>query len=107
MEFSPLLIFAGALIINAGSPGPSVAALVVRVVSRGTAGVVPFIAAMWIGEAAWLACAIFGLAMIAQTFYWAFVVLKFCGIAYLLYLAWTMWHAPVTVAQRALPEYSS
>jgi threonine/homoserine/homoserine lactone efflux protein len=107
MDFSALLIFAGALVISAGSPGPSIAALVARVISRGTKGVVPFISAMWIGEALWLACAIFGLAMIAQTFYWAFVIIKYCGLAYLVTLAWKMWHAPVKVEQSELPDGSS
>ena len=107
MTLSALLIFAGALVVSAGSPGPSVAALVARVIARGTRGVVPFISAMWIGEALWLAAAIFGLAMIAQTFFWAFVIIKYCGIAYLSYLAWKMWHAPVKVEERELPDDSS
>src|SRR5205085_5863982 len=107
MSLSALLIFAGALLISAGSPGPSIAALVARVIARGTRGVVPFISAMWIGEALWLAAAIFGLAMIAQTFFWAFVIIKYCGIAYLSYLAWKMWHAPVKVEERELPDDSS
>ncbi len=107
MELSALLIFAGALVINAGSPGPSIAALVARVIARGTSDVIPFIAAMWIGEAAWLACAIYGLSVIAHTFYWGFVVIKYCGLGYLGYLAWKMWHAPVTVAEGELPDSSS
>ena len=107
MTLSALLIFAGALIISAGSPGPSIAALVARVISRGTRGVVPFISAMWIGEAMWLASAIFGLAIIAETFFWAFVIIKYCGIAYLSYVAWKMWHAPVKVEERELPDDSS
>jgi threonine/homoserine/homoserine lactone efflux protein len=107
MTLSALLIFAGALVVSAGSPGPSIAALVARVIARGTRGVVPFISAMWIGEALWLASAIFGLAMVAQTFYWAFVIIKYCGIAYLIYLAWKMWNAPVKVEARDLPDDSS
>src|SRR4029453_12226484 len=107
MDPSALAIFAGALIINAASPGPSIAALVARVIARGTRGVVPFISAMWIGEALWLASAIFGLGVVAQTFYWAFVIIKYCGIAYLIYLAWKMWNAPVKVEARDLPDDSS
>jgi len=107
MTLSALLIFAGALIVSAGSPGPSIAALVARVISRGTRGVVPFISAMWIGEALWLAAAVFGLAVIAQTFFWAFLTIKYCGIAYLIYLAWKMWHAPVRLEERELPDDSS
>ena len=57
MTLSALLIFAGALLVAAGSPGPSIAALVARVISRGYRSVLPFLAAMWIGEAIWLCLA--------------------------------------------------
>jgi threonine/homoserine/homoserine lactone efflux protein len=89
-----LAVFAAALAVAAGSPGPSVAALVARVLSHGPGSVLPFLAAMWLGEAAWLACAVLGLAVIAQTFHLAFAVLKWVGVAYLLWLAWKMWTAP-------------
>ena len=54
MDAASLAIFAGALIVAAGSPGPSIAALVARVIARGVRDVLPFLAAMWVGEAAWL-----------------------------------------------------
>jgi len=98
MELTSLLVFAAALLVNAGSPGPSIAALVARVLSRGWRDVMPFLAAMWIGEAVWLACAVFGLVMIAETFHAVFVVIKWAGVAYLLWLAWKMWTAPVAAA---------
>ena len=107
MDLSALLIFAGALALAAGSPGPSVAALVARVISRGHRGVIPFIAAMWIGEAIWLALAVFGLSVIAQTFHWAFLIIKYLGLAYLAYLAFKMWTAPVTVQEGELPKADS
>jgi threonine/homoserine/homoserine lactone efflux protein len=107
MEISALLIFAGALALMAGSPGPSIAALVARVISRGYQGVIPFIAAMWIGEAIWLALAVFGLSVIAQTFYWAFLIIKYMGLGYLAYLAYKMWTAPVTVKEDDLPKTDS
>jgi threonine/homoserine/homoserine lactone efflux protein len=93
MELSALLLFAGALLINAGAPGPSIAALVARVLTHGWRNVLPFAAAMWIGEAAWLIAAVIGLAAVAETFHWLFVAIKWCGVLYLLYLAWQMWHA--------------
>ena len=73
MEITVLAIFAGALFINSSSPGPSVAALVARVLTSGWRSVMPLLAAMWIGEALWLTAAVFGLSVMAQTFYWAFV----------------------------------
>ena len=98
MDLSALLIFAGALLVAAGSPGPSVAALVARVIARGWRDVVPFAAAMWLGEALWLALAVYGLAALAETLHGAFLVVKYLGAAYLLYLAWRMWSAPIVVA---------
>ena len=107
MELTSLLIFAGALIVAAGSPGPSIAALVARVISKGWRDVLPFLAAMWIGEGIWLSFAVFGLAFVAQTFHYAFVVVKWIGVAYLVYLAWKMWTAPVAVREGDLPKNDS
>lgn len=107
MTLISLLVFAGALALAAGSPGPSVAAMVARVVSRGFRDVLPFLLAMWIGEAIWLACAVFGLAYVAQTFQQAFTVVKYAGVAYLLFLAWKMWRAPVEAGADAIPDRDS
>jgi threonine/homoserine/homoserine lactone efflux protein len=106
MDVTTLVIFAGALFIAAGSPGPSVAALVARVLTRGPRDVMPFLAAMWIGEGIWLTCAVAGLAAIAETFHWAFVAIKWLGVCYLLYLAWKMWSAPAA-EEGTLPEVRS
>lgn len=97
MTPASLLVFAGALFLAAGSPGPSIAALVARVLSRGYRDVLPFLAAMWIGEAIWLSLAIAGLAAIAETFQVAFTAIKWVGVAYLLYLAFKMWMASAEI----------
>jgi threonine/homoserine/homoserine lactone efflux protein len=107
MDASSLLIFAGALAVAAGSPGPSIAALVARVLSRGFRDVLPFLAAMWVGEAIWLSLAVLGLAVIAETFQLLFTVIKWVGVAYLLFLAWKMWRAPVAESAGELPRESS
>lgn len=107
MDLASLLIFAGALFVAAGSPGPSIAALVARVVSRGVGGVLPFLAAMWIGEAIWLSLAVFGLAFVAQSFHLVFVAIKWLGVAYLCWLAWRMWTAPVDIRDGAIPRDDS
>jgi len=107
MTVSNLLVFALALIVAAGSPGPSVAALVARVLTNGLRDVLPFLAAMWLGEAAWLGCAVAGLAVVAKTLGVVFIAIKFVGVAYLLYLAWKMWFAPTQVANGELPAGQS
>ena len=97
MDPTVLLVFAGALFVAAGSPGPSIAALVSRVLTRGFRDVLPFLAAMWVGEVLWLTLAVAGLAAIAETFHLLFVAIKWVGIAYLLFLAWKMWTASETL----------
>ena len=107
MTLSSLMIFAGALLLAAGSPGPSIAALVARVIARGYRDVLPFLAAMWIGEALWLSLAVAGLVTIAESFQAVFSAIKWAGVAYLLYLAWKMWFSPVKVEDGTLPERNS
>ena len=107
MALSGLLVFALALTIAAGSPGPNIAALVTRVLTTSLRDVLPFLVAMWLGEALWLTCAVTGLAVIAHTFAVVFTVVKFAGVVYLLFLAWKMWFAPTEVQPDALPRDQS
>ncbi len=96
MEPSGLLVFAAALLVAAASPGPGIAAIVARVLGRGAQGAVAFASGVAIGDVVWLSFAIGGLAVLAQTFQPVFLVVKWAGVAYLLYLAWRMWRAPVS-----------
>ena len=107
MTLANLLVFALALIVAAGSPGPSVAALVARVLTNGLRDVLPFLAAMWLGEALWLGCAVAGLAVVARTLGVVFAAIKLIGVAYLLYLAWKMWFAPTQVSRGGMPSGQS
>ena len=107
MEVADLVIFALALLVVGAAPGPSIAALVARVLARGWRDVAPFVAAMWIGELAWLMVAVAGLAAIAEAFHLTFLILKYCGVAYLAYLAWRMWTAPDTVETEQVAPQST
>jgi threonine/homoserine/homoserine lactone efflux protein len=107
MTVANLLVFALALCVAAGSPGPSIAALVARVLTNGLRDVLPFLAAMWLGEALWLSCAVAGLAVVARTLGVVFLAIKLIGVAYLLYLAWKMWFAPTEVSKNELPSGQS
>ncbi|MCF6326635.1 MAG: LysE family translocator [Devosiaceae bacterium] len=107
MEPLALALFAAALMLNSGTPGPSIAALVSRVITRGWTDVAPFVAAMWIGEVIWLTLAMLGLSALAETFSGAFIVLKYLGVAYLMFLAWKMWTDSVESDGNALPKRQS
>ena len=95
IDLGSLAIFAGALLVAAASPGPGIAAIVARVLGRGMHGAVAFTAGVSLGDVVWLTAAILGLAVVAQTFHGVFLVIKYAGVAYLLYLAWKLWTAPV------------
>lgn len=95
MDITGLLVFATALLIAAASPGPGVAALVARVLARGAGGALAFTAGLAIGDVVWLAAAVMGLTALAKLFGGLFLVIKYAGAAYLLYLAIRLWTAPV------------
>lgn len=107
MTLASLLVFAAALFVAAGSPGPSIAALVSRVLTKGWRDVLPFLMAMWVGETVWLSFAVAGLSAIAESFQPVFVAIKWIGVAYLLFLAWKMWFARTDGADGELPESRS
>ncbi len=106
MDLTSLVVFAGILVVAAGTPGPNVGALVARVISRGHKGVFPFMFGLWLGDAIWLSLAVWGLSALANSFHTVFLVLKYLGVAYLIYLAWKMWIAPVetTADENAIPR---
>ena len=107
MDLAGLVVFASALFIAAASPGPGIAAIVARVLGRGTSGALAFTAGVAIGDVVWLTFAILGLSALAQAFHGVFEAVKYAGAAYLLWLAFKMWTAPVTVhalAREVAPE---
>lgn len=107
METSSFVLFSLALMVTAGTPGPSIAALVARVIARGWRDVVPFLAALWVGEVVWLTFAVLGISALAEQFHIGFVVLKYAGVIYLIYLAWKMWFAPVEGDIKKIPAKQS
>jgi threonine/homoserine/homoserine lactone efflux protein len=48
-----------------------------------------------LGDVVWLTFAILGLAAIAQAFHGVFLAIKYAGAAYLLYIAYKLWTAPI------------
>ena len=88
------LLFAMALAAAVAMPGPSTAAAVARVLTRGLGGAVRLCAGRVLGELFWLSCAILGVAALADRHQGLFVAIRYAGVAYLLWLAWKLWHAP-------------
>lgn len=99
MDTERLLVFAAAYLAVVILPGPAVTALLARVLVRGPQGAAGFIAGIIAGALIWLAVAATGLAALAAAFAPVFVVIRYAGAAYLLWLAWKLWTAPVQPLQ--------
>lgn len=85
-----------ALAIAAAIPGPGVIAIVARALGAGFRPTMPMLFGLVLGDVIYLAAAIFGLAYVATSFGALFVVIKYAGAAYLVWLAFGFWRAGVT-----------
>lgn len=94
MDGGSVFLFCTALFVAAATPGPGIAAIVARVLGRGTNGALPFAFGVAIGDILWLTLAAGGLAIVAHTFHIIILIVKWIGVAYLVFLAWKMWTAP-------------
>jgi threonine/homoserine/homoserine lactone efflux protein len=104
MSLYSLSVFSLVYLLAVASPGPGIAAVVARALGRGVHGAPAFIAGFVVGDLVWLTLAATGLAMLAQAAYTAFVVVKFAGAVYLLYLAYRLWTAPATPLSGTEPQ---
>jgi threonine/homoserine/homoserine lactone efflux protein len=102
MTIVSLTAFAAAYFAVLILPGPGVAALVARVLARGTQGIPAFIAGFVAGALLWFAIAATGLAALAATFAAVFLAIRYLCAAYLLYVAvkfWTATPGPMNVTK--------
>ncbi len=97
VSWEALAAFAVIFAAFCAAPGPAVAAVLARVMAQGSAGMTWFIAGLMLGDILWFLIAVFGLAALAAMIQPVFFILKYLGAAYLLYLAWKLWSAPVAV----------
>lgn len=94
MPLSSLALFAVVYAVAVASPGPGIAALVARVLARGTGGIVFFASGFVLGDLIWFGLTATGFALAAQAVAPVFVALRYGGALYLAYLAWRIWTAP-------------
>lgn len=93
MDLVTLAAFTIAYAIAVLVPGPGVAAVVARALGGGFRSAVPMVVGILAGDLIYLVFAVFGLAAIAAWFGPVFLVVRWAGAAYLLYIAWKFWTA--------------
>ncbi|MBZ9882660.1 LysE family translocator [Mesorhizobium sp. CA10] len=93
MTVTAFLAYCVAISLAAATPGPAMFAVITNGLSRGFLRA--FIAGMGVaaGDAVLVTLALLGLVALAQTFEWIFLLLKYAGAAYLVFLGIRMWQA--------------
>ncbi|ODT50565.1 LysE family translocator [Devosia sp. 63-57] len=93
MDVFTLTTFTIAYAIAVLVPGPGVAAVVARALGGGFKGAFPMVLGILAGDLVYFLFAVFGLAAIATYFGPVFIVVRWAGAAYLLYIAYKFWTA--------------
>jgi threonine/homoserine/homoserine lactone efflux protein len=101
MSWYGLLTFCVVYFLAVATPGPGVAAVIAQGLARGSTGAPAFIAGFLVGDLIWFVAATLGLSALAQAAHNAFLVVRYVGALYLLYLAYKLWTAPVRPFARA------
>jgi threonine/homoserine/homoserine lactone efflux protein len=94
MSWYGLATFCAVYFLAVATPGPGIAAVISQGLSRGWSGAPAFIAGFVVGDLIWFCGAALGLSALAQTAHTAFLVVRYLGALYLLYLAYKLWTAP-------------
>ena len=91
MSLISLLALAGAMLFLAITPGPGVFATVARALASGFKKSAMVVLGIVVGDLIFLLLAIYGLSEIAENLYGLFLIIKYIGAAYLIYLGIALW----------------
>jgi len=94
MSVYGFVAFCAVYLLAVATPGPGVTAVIARSLSHGMRGAPAFVAGFLAGDLIWFAAAAAGLSALAQTAHAVFLLVRYAGALYLLYLAYRLWTAP-------------
>src|ERR1041384_30540 len=89
MTLAGFVAYSGALAVAAAIPGPGITALVARALGSGFRSSLVMSLGLILGDLSYLTAVVLGLAFIAQTFGTVFLIIKWLGVLYLGWLAYT------------------
>lgn len=93
MSFIGLAGFAAAMFVLAITPGPGVFATVSKALSSGFRSTLPVIAGIVVGDLVFLLLAVYGLSAVAESCNSLFVVIRYLGGCYLIWLGIKLWRS--------------
>lgn len=106
MTLSTIATYALALFVVALIPGPGITALVARALGTTFTESLAMAVGISLGDLVFLTAVVLGLSVVAQTFGFVFLVIKYAGAAYLAWMAYKIWtsgivRTDIKVASRA------
>jgi threonine/homoserine/homoserine lactone efflux protein len=106
MTLSTIATYALALFVVALIPGPGITALVARALGTTFSESLAMAVGISLGDLVFLTAVVLGLSVVAQTFGFVFLVIKYAGAAYLAWMAYKIWtsgivRTDIKVASRA------
>lgn len=104
MQLELIIAFTLLFLLDSLAPGPAVAAVIAKGATTGAKRTTPFIVGLVLGELIFFALALAGLAALAATMGPLFALIKWAGIAYLLFLGFQMWTAPPVKVSMTVPS---
>jgi threonine/homoserine/homoserine lactone efflux protein len=97
------LIYCTLYAICIAVPGPGVVAMVARALGSGFRSAIPAAIGTAVGDFIWMTLSAFGLAAIAEAMGQSFLIVKYAGALYLLYMGYKYWTAEVSEMPKAVP----
>lgn len=107
MDFAVLLSFAATSLILAAAPGPDILFVLAQSAQSGARAGLSVVVGLMIGCLIQTAAAAAGLAAVVAASPVLFLTIRLVGAAYLLYLAWMAWSAPVCTQGAQVQHASS
>jgi len=95
LSWHSYLIYCGLYAVVIVMPGPGVVAMVARALGGGFRTCIPAAAGTVVGDLIWMTLSAFGLALVAQAMGHFFLIVKLAGAAYLVWMGYKYWTAPV------------
>jgi threonine/homoserine/homoserine lactone efflux protein len=106
LSWHSYFLYCGVYALAIAMPGPGVVAIVARALGSGFRATVPAVIGTAVGDLVMLSLSVFGLALVAQAMGSLFLVVKLAGAAYLVYLGYKYWTAPVADVESIVPSGS-
>jgi len=104
LSWHSYLLYCGLYAVAIAVPGPGIVAIVARALGSGFRSAIPAAAGTALGDWILMSLSAFGLALAAQAMGGLFLIVKLLGAAYLVYLGWRYWTAPVEEMAAPVPS---